>query len=153
MRVILFDDVVHVRKMGEVVKVSDGFARNYLIPQGFAVLATEQKARAIAHQKAMVEHKKAKILKAMQGVAGQLEGVSLSMSRAASKEGKLHGSVTNRDIAEALAAKGIEVDKRKIQIEPPIREIGEREIEIRLAADVVAKIKVNVAAIVASEKI
>jgi len=147
MRVILLEDVAHVGHMGEIVRVSNGYGRNFLIPQGMAVLATEQRAKAFAHQKAMVEHKKAKLHKAAIEQVTQLNGLSLSVSRAASQEGKLHGSVTNRDIADLLAAKGVEIDKRKIVLEQPIREIGEYAVEIKLTGEVSAKVKVDVTAL------
>ena len=153
MRVILKEDVAHVGNMGDIVKVADGYGRNYLIPQGLAELATEDRAKAFAHQKAMIEHKKAKLHKEALELLAKVDGAEVSIVRAAVKSEnkdeevtKIHGSVTNRDIADALAAKGIEVDRRKIDLPQPIRELGEFTVEIKLAHDVVAKVKVTVVA-------
>jgi len=153
MRVILKEDVAHVGNMGDIVKVSDGYGRNYLIPQGLAELATEDRAKAFAHQKAMIEHKKAKLHKEALELHAKVDGAEVSIVRAAVKSEnkdedvkKIHGSVTNRDIADALAAKGIEVDRRKIDLPQPIRELGETMVAVKLAHDVVANVKVTVVA-------
>ena len=149
MRVILKEDVAHVGNMGDIVKVADGYGRNYLIPQGLAELATEERAKAFAHQKAMIEHKKAKLHKEALELQGKIDGQSVTLKRAAVKdETRIHGSVTNRDIADALDALklGVEIDRRKIDLPQPIRELGEHDVEIKLAHDVVAKIKVVVEA-------
>jgi large subunit ribosomal protein L9 len=149
MRVILKEDVAHVGNMGDIVKVADGYGRNYLIPQGLAELATEDKAKVFAHQKAMIEHKKAKLHKEALDLQAKIDGKEVTLKRAAVKdESRIHGSVTNRDIADALDALklGVEIDRRKIDLPQPIRELGEHEVEIKLAHDVVAKVKVIVEA-------
>lgn len=156
MRVILKEDVAHVGNMGDIVKVSDGFGRNYLIPQGLAELATEDRAKAFAHQKAMIEHKKAKAHKEALDLQAKLDGLEVTIVRAAVKADsnvkdedaakKIHGSVTNRDIADAIAQKGIEVDRRKIDLEQPIRELGDHTVAIKLVHDVIANVKVSVVA-------
>ena len=133
MRVILKEDVAHVGNMGDIVKVADGYGRNYLIPQGLAELATEERTKAFAHQKAMIEHKKAKLHKEALDMQGKVDGVTVTLKRVGIKdENRIHGSVTNRDIAEALEAMklGVEIDRRKIDLAQPIREIGEHEVEI-----------------------
>jgi len=149
MRVILKEDVAHVGNMGDIVKVSDGYGRNYLIPQGLAELATEERAKAFAHQKAMIEHKKAKLHKEALELQAKVDGKEVTLKRVAIKdETRIHGSVTNRDIADALDALnlGIEIDRRKIDLPQPIRDLGEHEVEIKLAHDVIAKVKVIVEA-------
>ena len=149
MRVILKEDVAHVGNMGDIVKVADGYGRNYLIPQGLAELATEEKAKAFAHQKAMIEHKKAKLHKEALDLQAKVDGKEVTLKRAAIKdETRIHGSVTNREIAEALEALnlGVEIDRRKIDLPQPIRDVGEHEVEIKLAHDVIAKVKVIVEA-------
>ncbi len=149
MRVILKEDVAHVGNMGDIVKVADGYGRNYLIPQGLAELATEERAKAFAHQKAMIEHKKAKLHKEALELQAKVDGKEVTLKRAAVKdETRIHGSVTNRDIADALDALnlGVEIDRRKIDLPQPIRDLGEHEVEIKLAHDVIAKIKVIVEA-------
>lgn len=145
MRVILKEDVAHVGNMGDIVKVSDGYGRNYLIPQGLAELATEERAKAFAHQKAMIEHKKAKLHKEAEELKVKVDGAVVTLARASVKDDtRIHGSVTNRDIAEALAAMDIVVDKRKIDMPQPIRELGEHEVAVKLVHDVVATVKVVV---------
>ena len=146
MKVILLEDVAHVGNIGEIVKVSDGYGRNYLIPKGLAVLATEQRTKAFAHQQAMVEHKKAKLRKEAEAVVGKLNGMALKFVRESADEGRIHGSVTNRDIAEAMAAQGVTVDARKIDLPQPIRELGDIDVCVKLTADVTATIKVSVVA-------
>ncbi|MBQ9818265.1 MAG: 50S ribosomal protein L9 [Proteobacteria bacterium] len=152
MRVILKEDVAHVGNMGDIVKVSDGYGRNYLIPQGLAELATEDRAKAFAHQKAMIEHRKAKLHKEAEELQAKVNGLELVITRPAVKSDKeeavtrIHGSVTNRDIAEAIAAKGVEVDRRKIDLPQSIRELGDHEVQVKLAHDVIAIVKVSVVA-------
>lgn len=156
MRVILKEDVAHVGNMGDIVKVSDGYGRNYLIPQGLAELATEDRAKAFAHQKAMIEHKKAKARKEALELQAKIDGLEVTIARAAVKADanakdedavvKIHGSVTNRDIADAIAAKGIEVDRRKIELAQPIRVLGDFDVALKLVHDVVATVKVSVVA-------
>ena len=156
MRVILKEDVAHVGNMGDIVKVADGYGRNYLIPQGLAELATDDRAKAFAHQKAMIEHKKAKMHKEAEELQAKVNGLVIELKRAAVKlenkkedddaATKIQGSVTNRDIADAIAAQGIEIDRRKIDLPQPIRTLGEHEVSIKLVHDVVAVVKVNVVA-------
>lgn len=145
MRVILMEDIPHVGSMGDIVRVSDGYGRNYLIPQGLGALATEERAKAFAHQKSMIEHKKAKLHKAALECVEKLNNLSLTIEKAANDE-KLHGSVTNRDIQEAIAAQGIEIDKRKVILDHPIKELGDYEVEIKLDSEVSTKVKVSVVA-------
>lgn len=145
MRVILMEDIPHVGSMGDIVRVSDGYGRNYLIPQGLGALATEERAKAFAHQKSMIEHKKAKLHKAALECVEKLNNLSLTIEKAANDD-KLHGSVTNRDIQEAIAAQGIEIDKRKVILDHPIKELGDYEVEIKLDSEVSTKVKVSVVA-------
>lgn len=156
MRVILKEDIAHLGNMGDIIKVADGYGRNYLLPQGLAEVATEDKAKAFAHQKAMIERKKAKIHDEAVALQARLNGLELRIARAAVRDdshdesrkddNRIHGSVTNRDIAEAILAldSALEIDRRKIDLPQPIRELGEHEVEIKLVHDVVAVVKVNV---------
>ena len=131
MRVILMEDIPHVGSMGDIVRVSDGYGRNYPIPQGLGALATEERAKAFAHQKSMIEHKKAKLHKAALECVEKLNNLSLTIEKAANDE-KLHGSVTNRDIQEAIAAQGIEIDKRKFIDKTPANALGYTRLKIEL---------------------
>jgi len=147
MRVILVQDVVKLGDMGEVVKVADGYARNYLIPQGMALPANEQNGKAFRHQLKMIERQKSRLRSAALDLVGQLNDISVTIPRQVGDDDKLYGSVTNRDIEAALATEGFEVDRKKILLDKPIRELGVYRIEAKLHGDVRAHIRVWVTAI------
>jgi large subunit ribosomal protein L9 len=145
MQVILMEKVVNLGGLGDVVKVKDGYARNYLIPQGMAKRATEANKKVFEAKRAELEKAQAEKLVAAQEKAGKLEGMSVSIARKAGVDGRLFGSVSNVDVAEALAAQGVEVDKAAIRMPAgPIKAIGDSEVEIALHTEVVAKITVTV---------
>lgn len=144
MKLILQQDVANLGNVGDVVNVAPGYGRNFLIPRGLAVLADEGNVRRLEHQKRVVAHKRAKLLAAAQALAAQLSNTAVSIKRQAGEEGKLFGSVTNRDIAEALAAEGIEVDRRSIRLEDPIRTVGVFHVPVRLEMGVEAEVKAYV---------
>ena len=146
MRVILTEDVPKLGNAGEVVKVRDGFARNYLMPRGMALLATESRVRDIEHKKRVIEEKVRKEVKGHEKVALQLHNTHLQFTMLAGEEGKLFGSVTSADIHEKLTAAGLEVDKRRIELSEPIKSLGEHKVEIRLHRQVKTEIKVTVVA-------
>jgi large subunit ribosomal protein L9 len=129
-----------------VVKVADGYARNYLIPRGLAVLASPRNVKQVEHQKKIVADRQAKLVGKLQKEKTSLDGISVSVTVQAGEEGKLFGSVTTADIASALAKEGLTVDRRRILLDEPIRVVGEREVDIKLHAQVIAKIKVIVVA-------
>jgi large subunit ribosomal protein L9 len=145
MQVILMEKVVNLGGLGDVVKVKDGYARNYLIPQGMAKRATEANKKVFEAKRAELEKAQAEKLAAAQEKAGKLEGMSVTIARKAGVDGRLFGSVSNIDVAEAIVAKGIEVDKAAIRMPAgPIKAIGDNEVEVALHTDVVAKITVTV---------
>ncbi|MEE2751988.1 MAG: 50S ribosomal protein L9 [Myxococcota bacterium] len=145
MKVILQQEVPKIGALGEVVEVSDGYARNYLIPRGMAVLAHSRNVGQLRHAQGVAQAKKDRFLSEAQASAAKLEGVAVTIRRQADEEGeKLFGSVTNRDIAEALAAEGIEVDRRAIELSEPIKSLGAHTVSIGLFADVSAEVKVYV---------
>ena len=146
MKVILSQDVEQVGKAGTVLEVADGFGRNYLIPRGFALPATARSINQVEHQKRVVADKIAKTRKDAEGLKGRLEDVACKIAREAGEEDKLFGSVTIRDIADALAEEGIEVDHKKIVLDAPIKHLGVYTVEVKLAAEVAAKVKVWVVA-------
>ena len=143
--VVLTQDLTNVGKGGELVKVRPGFARNYLIPRGLAIGATEGNMRQIDHQKKVAEAKNAKVLSEAQDLATKLSSVTLTISRQVGEGDRLYGSVTHRDIEEALGTKGFVVDRRRIVTEP-LKAIGTHDVQIKLAPTVTATIKVEVAA-------
>ena len=147
MQVILMDKVVNLGGLGDIVKVKDGYARNFLIPQGKAKRATAENKKVFEAKRAELEKAQAEKLVAAQGFAGKLEGLSLQLTRKAGVDGRLFGSVGNADIAEALAAQGIEIEKSTIRLPlGPMKQLGENQVEIALHSDVVATVTVIIAA-------
>jgi len=146
MQVILMEKVVNLGGLGDIVKVKDGYARNFLIPQGKARRATEENKKVFEAKRAELEKAQAEKLEAAQAVAAKLEGMTIQLVRKAGVDGRLFGSVGNIDIADALAAQGVEVAKAVVRMPlGPIKQIGENKIEIALHSDVVATITVVVA--------
>ena len=146
MEVILRDDVKALGKAGELVKVKAGYARNYLLPQGLAYEATDGNRKRIMAESKARETKRVAERSAAEAIAAKLAGVSVSLSRKAGEEGRLFGSITAQDIAEALAAQGYEVDRRKIDLVQPIKALGTHGVPVRLHADVHAEVQVTVVA-------
>ncbi|XXF80309.1 50S ribosomal protein L9 [Myxococcaceae bacterium GXIMD 01537] len=146
MKVILREDIDNLGKSGELVSVKDGFGRNFLLPRGKAVLASEQNIRQLEHEKAVITARNAKLKGAAEEQAKKLGAVKAVLKRKVGEQDKLFGSVTALDIAEALAAQGQSVDRRHIHLPEPIKALGSYEVEMRLHRDVVAKIKVEVQA-------
>ena len=145
-QVILKEDVPNLGRSGELVSVKPGYGRNYLIPQGLALAATRKNVAQMDHQRKQIEGQAAKVRKDAEGIAANLNGASVVIERQVGEEGKLFGSVTARDIEEALGAKGLKVDRRKIILGEVIRALGDFNVEIKVARDVTAHVKVPVAA-------
>lgn len=145
-QVILSEDVHALGDAGDIVTVKPGFARNFLIPQGKALIATAERVNEVEHQKRVIAEKRARELKDLEAVKAKLDGAALEISAQAGEEGKLFGSVTVANLAELLAEKGLDVDRRKIQLSEPIKTIGEHTVAIRLRSDVIAEFKVTVTA-------
>ena len=147
MQVILMEKVVNLGGLGDVVKVKDGFARNYLIPQGKAKRATEANLKAFEEKRAELEKKANEQLTGAQERAAKLEGAKIDIAQKAGVDGRLFGSVTNADIAEALQKQGHDVKKADVRMpQGPLKHIGEFPIVLHLHADVEANIVVHVAA-------
>lgn len=144
--VILRKDVADLGHAGELVDVKPGYARNYLIPQGLALRATAGNRRRFEEERRQIEQAAERERERAQEMSKTLEDRSLTFNRRAGEEGRLFGSVTSTDIAEALAADGVEVDRRLIRLEEPIKELGVFTVGIRLHADVEPEIKVWVVA-------
>jgi large subunit ribosomal protein L9 len=142
MRVILRENLDNLGKAGEVVSVRAGYGRNFLLPKGLAVPATEKDEARMQHEQRLIAARLAKLAKQLASEADRLSQVSVSLARAVGEEDKLYGSVTNRDIAEALAEQGVKVDAKKIVLDEPIKALGMTEVAIKLGHDVTAKIKV-----------
>ena len=147
MQIILLEKVANLGQLGDIVKVKDGYARNFLIPQGKAKRATEQNRQVFEAKRAELERAQGEKLAAAQGLATKLEGLSLQIARKAGVDGRLFGSVGNADIADALAAQGIEIEKSAVRLPlGPMKQVGENQIEIALHSDVVATIAVVIVA-------
>ena len=145
MQVILLEKVTNLGGLGDIVKVKDGYGRNFLIPQGKAKRATEANKAEFAAKRAELEKKQAEILAAAQARAEKLAGFMLQISQKAGVDGRLFGSVTNHDIAEALTAQGFEVSKSEIRMpNVPLKTIGDHPVSVAPHADVVVDITVSV---------
>ncbi|TDI97256.1 MAG: 50S ribosomal protein L9 [Caldithrix sp.] len=142
MRIILKEDYENLGKVGEVVEVKDGFARNYLIPKQVALQATPQNLRVIVQEKARNKIKLSKDKREAELVAEKLKKVSLTANVQVGEEDKIFGAVTSQNICELLSSKGFEIDKRKIMLEEPLKALGVFEVPIKLHTEVEAKIKV-----------
>jgi len=146
MEVILKEDIPNVGKMGEVVRVRDGYARNYLLPRGLVLEANKKNLKTYEHQKRVVSSQKDRVQDQAKVLAEKLTQVSLLMKVRVGEEGKLFGSVTNIDLEKALKAQGFVVERRRIHLAEPIKVVGDYEVPVRLTADVQANIKVSVVA-------
>jgi len=144
MEVILKEDIVNLGKIGEVVRVRDGYARNYLLPRGLVLMANKKNLKTFDHQKKLVADQKQKTMRQAQSAADQLTGISLVIPMKVGEEGRLFGSVTNIQIEKALKAKGLNVDRRKIHLDEPIKTAGDYEVPVRLAADLKVPLKLSV---------
>lgn len=144
--VILQQDVSNLGKTGEVVRVRPGYARNFLIPNQLASAATTSNVNRLEHEKRQAAARNAKAKAAMQEIATKIAATPISLARKAGEEGKLFGAVTTKEIEAALAEKGVQVDRRKIQLAEPIKTTGSFELPVKLGYDVTATIKVEVTA-------
>lgn len=130
--------------MGDVIRVKDGYARNYLLPRGLVLVANKRNLNALEHEKRVIAGKRERALSSAQSLSEKLSAVSLRIPAKVGEEGKLFGSVTNFHIEKALSEIGHTVERRKIHLPEPIKNVGEYEVPIRLANDVTANIKVSV---------
>ncbi len=144
MEVLLRQDVHNVGHRGDLVKVADGFARNFLLPRKLAVAATEGNRKVVEQEKAAAVRREAVERGDAEKLAQMLTGITVTVSRKAGEGDQLFGSVTAIDVADALAAKGYQVDRRKIQLEDPIKQLGEFHVAAKLHKDVTAQVTVQV---------
>ena len=144
MEVILREHVDNLGRRGEIVKVADGYARNYLLPRKMALLATDGNKKVIERERAKFDAQEAEEQKVAQAVADRMANVEIEIARRVGETEALYGSVTSSDIAEALAAKGFELDRRKLQLHEPIKKIGNYDVPVKLHRDVTVQLKVRV---------
>lgn len=144
MQVILLQDVKGQGKKGQVIEVNEGYARNFLIKKGLAEAATSNKLNDIKQKKAAQEYHKAEELKAMQALAAEIKGKNFTVKIKAGQGGKVFGSVTAANISDAMQQAGYSVDKKKIVLSQPIKNVGEYDVDVKLMEGVASKIKVTV---------
>ena len=144
MKIILKEDVKNLGEIGSIKNVADGYARNYLLPRNLAVEANTKNVKQFEHVKNQILAKAGKIKKSVDELAVKLSAIQLTIEAQAGEEDKLFGSITTADIAEALSKQGIEVDKRKIAIEAPIKRLGTHNITVKLSQGVTAGVTLEV---------
>jgi large subunit ribosomal protein L9 len=145
-KLILVESIHSLGEAGDLVSVKPGFARNYLLPQGKAMLATESRVKELEHKRRIAEEKAARELKDLQAVKKQLEALRIEIGARAGESGKLFGSVTAPQIAERVEAAGLPIDRRRIDLREPIKEVGEHKVAVRLLRELVAELTVVVVA-------
>jgi large subunit ribosomal protein L9 len=146
MKLILREDVENLGKGGDLVDVKPGYGRNFLLPRGLAVVANTKNVRELEHQRSVASAKAAKLKASAEAVAKRLAETPVVLKRKAGEQDKLFGSVTASDIAEALAARGLQLDRRSIDLAEPIKTVGDFEVPVKLHHEVVGKAKVKVEA-------
>jgi large subunit ribosomal protein L9 len=144
MKVILTADLPHIGKVGQVIDVANGYGRNYLIPRGFAILATPGNERSLAQQQKTRLVREAKNKAEAEALATQLQALSLRIAKKTGEGERLYGSVTSMDIADLLKARGISLDRRRIVLDTPLKTLGMHKVPIRLHPEVVAEVEVAV---------
>jgi large subunit ribosomal protein L9 len=144
--VILKEHVEHLGRRGEIVKVADGYARNFLFPRKLALAVTNENKRQIERERARAEAREAEEAQIAQALATRLEAIEVAIARRVGENETLYGSVTASDIAEALAARELAVDRRKIQLPEPLKTLGDHVVPVKLHREVTAEVKVKVVA-------
>lgn len=146
MEVILIEEVSNLGGIGELVKVAPGYARNFLLPKKMAILASVNNKSRLEHEKRLAGFKQAKARANAEGVVKKLAAMNLKIARKVGEQDKLFGSVTAHDVADALAAQGVEIDRRKVDLQEPIKALGDYQVVVRLVGDLKATIKLAVVA-------
>ena len=144
MEVILKEDIVKLGRMGETVQVAPGYGRNYLIPQGKAVLATSKNSKELEHQRQLILRKAELIRKDAESFAEKFRGLTLTLARKVVEEDKIYGSVSVSDISQALEEAGVEIERKLIKLDEPIKSLGEFQVPVKVHADVTAELTVQV---------
>ena len=144
LRVILTEEVPKLGEAGDVVTVKAGYGRNFLLPRGKAMLATDGRVRELEHQRRVIEEKERKGVASLQQLGSELGKVHMTFEVQASAEGKLFGSVTNADIAGRLKEQGFDIDRRKLGLKEPIKQLGDYEVSVRLHREVTCAVQVGV---------
>lgn len=146
MKVILREDIENLGRAGDIVKVADGYGRNYLIPKRLAVKADLRNIRALEHDRRVIEARAKKTRKSAEELGSKLSALSLTIPAKAGEEGKLFGAVTSRDIAEALDRAGVAVDRKLVLLAEPIKQVGEYKVKVKAGTEIVPEVSVSVVA-------
>lgn len=144
MKLILKEDVKNLGNIGEIVNVSDGYARNYLLPKNLAVEANTKNLKEFEHHKSIIMKKAARVRDELKDLSGRLSSASVTIKAKAGEDDKLFGSVTSMDIAEALKAEGFDIDKKKISMDEPIKRLGTHAVTIKIHSDISSQLQVHV---------
>ncbi len=144
MKVILKEDIAKLGTMGDTVQVAPGYGRNYLIPQGKAVLATSKNLKGLEHQRRLIQRKVELVRKDAESFAEKFRGLTLTLARKVVEEDKIYGSVSVSDISQALEESGVEIERKLIKLDEPIKSLGEFQVPVKVHADVTAEFTVQV---------
>jgi large subunit ribosomal protein L9 len=144
MEVILREDVPHLGAIGDLVKVKPGYARNYLLPRGLAVVADKRNLKELEHERRVAGERRERALRTSRSLAEKIGSLRVVIRARAGEEGKLYGSVTNIDIEKALVAQGVQLDRRRIRLEEPIKALGDFHVPVQLDVGVTAELTVSV---------
>lgn len=144
MKVILKENIETLGHIGDIVKVAPGYARNYLLPKGYAIEATTKNAKALEHAKRQMEYKKNKVLEQAKNLSERISATPLKLQHQAGEGDKLFGSVTNMDLAENLQKLGLDIDRKRIMLAEPIKHLGEYDVPVKVHPEVTATLKVIV---------
>jgi large subunit ribosomal protein L9 len=144
MKVILTEDIPKLGKTGDTVEVAKGYGRNYLVPQGKALIASTRNMKALEHERRLLKRKGEAIRKEAEGLADKVRGLTVSLSRKVVEEGKLYGSVSVSDVLQALEDRGVAVERKQIRLDEPIKALGEYKVPVRFHSEVEAELTVQV---------
>lgn len=144
MKVILREDIETLGKAGDIIKVADGYGRNFLIPRKLAVPADVRNLKTLEHERRGIEARAKKVRKTAESLSGKLSSLTLTIPARAGEEGKLFGAITSRDIAGALAMVGVEIDRRLILLEEPIKQVGDYRVKVKAGGTLVPEVSVRV---------
>ena len=151
-QVILHENLDNLGKVGDVVKVKDGYARNFLIPNGFAVLASKRNISEIAHQKRAAESRRGKVMAEAEKFGKAVEAAKITLPRQVGADEKLFGSVTSMDLEQALRSQGIAISKKQIHLPEPLKTLGLHEVSVKIHPEITVKIRVNITKAEAEKK-
>ncbi len=144
MKVVLKDDIMNIGKMGQIIDVADGYARNYLVPRGLAIEANTKNIKSLEHEKRIIQEKAKKIKNSAEDISHKISTMTLVIKAKSGDDGKLFGSVTTMDIAELLQNEGIKIDKKRISLDEPIKRLGSYTVNVKLHSEISTQLNVQV---------